>query len=401
MIDLAPMKAVHVDPMTRTVRAQPGANWGDFNRATQLFGLATTGGLISSTGVAGLTLGGGYGWIMGRYGMAHDNLVSVQLVTADGQLVIANADENPELFWALRGGGGNFGIAVWFEFRAHELSTVVGGLVAYPVAQAGDVFRRYRDLTSAGVPDDLTIFCGFGKLPDGTDVVALPGCHLGTAAEAEADPAPFRALGEPALDALGEISYGVLNSLQDEAFPRGARNYWKSAFLRELSDDAIDAMVAASARAPSPMSSITIEHFHGEATRVDPAATAYPHRAPGYNLVLIAQWLDSADDAANIAWAREAFAALTPYTADASYVNYLDEDDCSRWASCWRRGTTTQPVWARRSSLDDSRNLGLEAATPTVRPRLRAGQLQKPGRLTMPSPGSPPGLRSGSSASPS
>jgi FAD/FMN-containing dehydrogenase len=335
MIDLSPMKAVHVDPRSRTARVQPGASWVHFNRATQQFGLATTGGVISSTGVAGLTLGGGYGWMMGRHGMAHDNLVAAQLVSADGELLVANTEAHADLFWALRGGGGNFGIVVWFEFRLHPVDTVLGGLVAYPIAEARRVLRAYRDLTCAGISDDLTIFCGFGRLPDGSAVIALPGCHLGDPETAERELAPFRSLGQPALDAFGPLPYGALNSMQDEAFPRGARNYWKSAFLRELSDATIDVMAAAAETAPSTMSSLTVEHFHGAATRIAGDATAYPHRTAGHNLVLIAQWLDPAGDTENIAWAREAFAELQPHTAEASYVNYLDADDGARLAHAY------------------------------------------------------------------
>ena len=331
MIDLAPMKGTYVDPGRGTVRAQGGVTWGGYNRAAHVHGLATTGGVISSTGVAGLTLGGGLGWLMGKHGMAIDNLLSAELVTADGQVRSVSEESEPDLFWAVRGGGGNFGVASSLEFQAHPLTMVLGGIVAYPLSDARHVLDVYRDVT-ADLPDEMTAFCGLVHAPDGSGhkIVAVPVCHSGDLAAAEKDVQPLRSAATPLLDVIQPMPYPVVNTLLDGAFPRGARNYWKSAFFKELNDEAVAVMVEALERAPSTMSGLVVEHFHGEVTRVPTTATAYPHREPGYNLVLASEWLDPAEDAVNIAWAKETFGALAPYMADASYVNYLDFDDVDR-----------------------------------------------------------------------
>lgn len=345
MIDLAPMRAVEVDPGAGTVRAGGGATWAEYNTAAHVHGLATTGGVVSTTGVAGLTLGGGLGWLMGRHGLAVDNLVSVEVVTADGQVRRAAHDEEPDLFWALRGGGGNFGVATSLEFRAHPLTTVVGGIVAYPLADAGRVFEVYREVT-AGLPDAATAFCGLVHSPDGSGhrIVAVPVCHSDPEA-AEDDLRPLRTAATPVVDMIQPMPYPVVNTLLDGAFPRGARNYWKSAFLEDVGDEAVQVMVDALERAPSTMSGLVVEHIHGAATRVAPGDTAYPHRQAGYNLVLISEWLDPADDGANVAWARDTFAALSPHTADASYVNYLADDDAGRVRAAYG------PNWDRLVAL--------------------------------------------------
>lgn len=331
MIDLAPMKGTYVDPGRGTVRAQGGVTWGGYNRAAHVHGLATTGGVISSTGVAGLTLGGGLGWLMGKHGMAIDNLLSVELVSADGQVRSVSEETEPDLFWGVRGGGGNFGVASSLEFQAHPLTMVLGGIVAYPLSDARQVLDVYREVT-ADLPDEMTAFCGLVHAPDGSGhkIVAVPVCHSGDLGAAEKDVQPLRSAATPLLDVIQPMPYPVVNTLLDGAFPRGARNYWKSAFFKELSDEAVAVMVEALERAPSTMSGLVVEHFHGEVTRIPTTATAYPHRQPGYNLVLASEWLDPAEDAANIAWAKETFGALAPYMADAIYVNYLDFDDVDR-----------------------------------------------------------------------
>ncbi len=336
MIDLAPMKGMWVDPAARTVRAQAGVTWREYNRATALHGLATTGGVVSTTGIAGLTLGGGLGWLMGKYGMAVDNLISAEVVTAAGKVVRAAADSEPDLFWALRGGGGNYGIATSFEFRAHPLSTVIGGIVVHPFPAAPSLLSFYRDQTPT-FPDDLAVFAGFIHAPDGSGMklCALAVCHAGDdPAKAEADVAPLRKFGPPAQDLLQRMPYPVANTLMDGAFPRGAFNYWKSGFLRELSDGAIQAIAAAFAKTPTPQCAIIIEHFHGAVTRVSPTATAFPHREPGFNVALVGQWTDRSLDGACKTWVRETAQSLQPFLADRHYVNYLasDEDDLVRRA---------------------------------------------------------------------
>jgi FAD/FMN-containing dehydrogenase len=331
MIDLAPMRGVHVDPATRRVRAQPGVTWNEYNRAANVYGLATTGGVISTTGIAGLTLGGGLGWLMGKYGMAIDNLESAEVVLADGSVVTASDGDDADLFWAIRGGGGNFGVVTSFEYRAHPVDVILGGIVAHPLSESAEFFDFYRQFTKS-LPDELTSFAGLVHAPDGsgTKIIANPVCHCGDLAQAESDLKPVREFGPPLLDLIGPMPYPVINTLLDAGFPKGALNYWKSAFFTELSDAAVRTMVDAFEAAPSQMSGMVIEHFHGEVTRIDPTATAFPHRRPGYNLALIGEWLDPAETETNVRWVRETFAALEPYMASQVYVNYLADDDGAR-----------------------------------------------------------------------
>jgi hypothetical protein len=331
MIDLSLMRGVDVDPRRRRARVQGGATWNEYNRATHAYGQATTGGVVSTTGVAGLTLGGGLGWLMGKYGLSIDNLTRVEIVTADGQVRMVDAESEPDLFWALQGGGGNFGVAASFEFETHPLDMVLGGLLAHPLAAAGEVMDAYRQFTK-DVPDDATVFCGLVHAPDGSGakLCGLPLCHAGEPAQAEADMRPLRQFGPPMLDLVQPMPYPVVNTMLDDAFPRGALSYWKSAFLTELSDAAVRTMIDAFEATPSILTSIVIENFHGAVCRVDKTATACPNREPGYNLLLAGQWLDPADTDANVRWVRGTFAALEPYMAPRAYVNYLNDDDSDR-----------------------------------------------------------------------
>jgi FAD/FMN-containing dehydrogenase len=328
MIDLSLMRGVTVDPARHRARAQGGVTWNEYNRATHVYGQATTGGVVSTTGVAGLTLGGGLGWLMGQYGLSIDNLTQVELVTADGQVRIVDDEHEPDLFWALRGGGGNFGVAVSFEFETHPLDTILGGLVAHPLAAAGEVIELFGQVTKE-LPDEATAFCGLVHAPDGSgmQLCALPLCHSGGLAEAEADLRVLREFGPPALDLVAPMPYPAVNTMLDDAFPRGALNYWRSGFFTELSDAAVRTLIEAFEAVPSIMTGIVIEHFHGAVCRVDPTATAFPHREPGYNLVLTGQWADPAETEANVRWVHETYAALEPFMAPRSYVNYLADDD--------------------------------------------------------------------------
>ena len=350
MVDLAPMRGSYVDPARRRARVQGGATWNEYNRVTHQHGLATTGGVISTTGVAGLTLGGGVGWLMSRFGMAVDNLTSVELVTADGDVLEVNADTEPELFWGLRGGGGNFGIAASLEFEAHPLDTILGGIVAYPLSEALPAFAAYQEAT-ADPPDEMEAFFALVHAPDGSGdkIVALPVCHSGDIATGEALVAPLRNVGTPAVDLIGPMPYPVMNTILDEGFPKGARNYWRSAFFKELSADVVGVLVDAFERVPSPMSGMFIEHFHGAVTRIDPTATAFPHREPGFNIVLSGEWLDPAEDEANLAWVRSTFEAMAPYMADAVYVNYLSADEPDRvraaYGPNWERLVALKRTW--------------------------------------------------------
>jgi len=329
MIDLSLMNGVHVDPARRTARAQGAVNWAELNRETQLHDLAVTGGFVSTTGIAGLTLGGGVGWLMGKHGLAADNLLSAEVVTADGTVLTASADENEDLFWGIRGGGGNFGVVTSFEYRLHPVGpTVTGGLVVHPFDAAGEMLRFFRDFT-ADVPDELILFAGVFHAPDGSGmkVAGVVVCHIGPFEQAEKDLEPVRSFGSPLDVQIGPMPYSVLNTLFDDGYPKGALNYWKSSFLSELSDAAIDTIVEQFATAPSTMTAWAIEHFHGEVTRVPVDATAIQHREPGYNSILTSVWLDPATTEENIAWTRTAHAAMAPFFAERRYVNYLDEDD--------------------------------------------------------------------------
>ena len=255
--------------------------------------MAVTGGVVSSTGIAGLTLGGGLGWLMGKYGLALDNLKAVELVTADGKILRASQDEEPDLFWAVRGGGGNFGVVTSFEYQLHPLGpTVTAGPIVHAIDRARDLLEFYRDKTRS-LPDEHTLFATLTHAPDGsgTEVAALVTCHCGPPADAEKAVRPLKEFGSPTLDAIGPMPYCQLNSMLDANYPKGALNYWKSNFLSELSDGAITTMIDCFARCPTPMGQLLLERIHGAATRVGVDETAFPHRREGYNFLVLAQWM--------------------------------------------------------------------------------------------------------------
>ena len=332
MIDLSLMKDVLIDATALTITAGGGVTWGELNTAAHEHGLATTGGVISTTGVAGLTLGGGLGWMMGKYGMAVDNLVGAEVVLASGEIVQASAETDPDLFWAIRGGGGNFGVVTSFTFRAYRLSTVLGGVAVHPLPAARDALKFFRDFTTS-LPDELTVFAALRHAPDGSGMklCGIPICHVSEdEAQAEQDVKAIREFGPPVMDMIERMPYPVINTALDDAFPKGGLNYWKSAFFSELSDDAIDNLVTAFEATPTTECFLVVEHFHGAVTRVDVTATAFPHRSSGYNLLIISQWSDPAQTGEGIAWARETYDALRPHMAEAAYVNYLDDDDDNR-----------------------------------------------------------------------
>jgi FAD/FMN-containing dehydrogenase len=328
MIDLSLMKGIHVDAGARTVRAQGGVLWSELNRETQIHGLATTGGVVGSTGIAGLTLGGGVGWLMPKHGLALDNLRAAEVVLADGHVVRASADEHPDLFWAIRGGGGNFGIATSLEYNLHPVGPLVtGGVVVHPLTRALDVLRLFRAMC-ATLPDDGMLVAALQTAPDESNarVAAILGGHFGSLEEGEASFRSLKEFGPPVLDRMGPMPYVALNAMVDPAFPSGARNYWKAQFLSDLSDNAIRALIAAFKQCPSPMSHIIIEHFHGAASRVPVTATACRLRVTGFNVVIASQWIDAEETPRHIAWARETLASLAPFLAPIRYVNYLEED---------------------------------------------------------------------------
>jgi len=335
MIDLSPMKGIHVDPDTRRARAQGGVLWRELNRETALHGLAVTGGAISTTGIAGLTLGGGLGWLMAKHGLAADNLVSVELVDADGAVRNVSEESDPDLIWALRGGGGNFGIAASLEYALHPLTMVTGGLIAHPVDAAVDMLRFYRD-ACATASDDLSVFAALVHAPDGSGmkIAGMVVFHTGTPEEAERELAPYKEWGSPLIVEVGPMPYEVMNTILDAAYPAGSLNYWLSSFTNGLTDGLIETMSERFASVPSPMSAILLEHFHGAVCRVGVTDTAVPHREEGWNLVLPSVWMDPADTEANIAWARETHAALGEHLTERRWLNYLgdDQDDAVRAA---------------------------------------------------------------------
>jgi FAD/FMN-containing dehydrogenase len=327
VIDLSSMRAIHVDAKQRVARAQGGALWTEFNRETQVYGLATTGGVVGSTGIAGLTLGGGLGWLMPKYGLALDNLRAADMVTADGLVLRASREENPDLFWAIRGGGGNFGVAASLEFDLHAVGPIItGGLVAHPLQKAFDVVRLFRE-RCAQLPDEMMLACGLLTAPDGaTKLAGILAAHCGPLADGQAAVAPIKAFGPPVMDAMGPIPYSAQNGLLDAAFPKGALNYWKAQFVTDLSDDCIRTLIAQYEAAPSPMCQIVMEHFHGKAARIPVGDTACAMRVSGFNVVLIGEWMDPRDTDKCRNWVRETHNALKAFHAPMRYVNYLEDD---------------------------------------------------------------------------
>jgi len=322
VIDLRGMRDVVVDPVRKIARAGGGATWGDFDQATTEHGLAATGGAVSTTGIAGLTLGGGLGWLMRSYGLACDNIVGAEVVTADGRVLRASASENPELFWALRGGGGNFGVVTTFEFQLHEVSTVLGGMLIYPVSRARDVLRLYRDVTRTA-PDELTVFAAMMHTPDGMPVVALAMCYNGPMKDGEKAIAAIRSFGSPIAGEVGPIPYTALQSMLDAGFPSGLQVHWRSEFAAQLPDELIDSLVAAFKNVKSPLSALLIEQFGGAVKRVPVDATAFDQRDAAYNMVIVSRWVTPLDAEPNVQWARATSDAVKPFGTGTVYVNYI------------------------------------------------------------------------------
>jgi FAD/FMN-containing dehydrogenase len=322
VIDLRGMRDVVVDPARKIARAGGGATWGDFDNATAAHGLAAIGGVVSTTGVAGLTLGGGLGWLMRSYGLACDNMVGAEVVTADGRVLRASASENPDLFWALRGGGGNFGVVTTFEFQLHDVSTVLGGMLIYPISRARDVLRLYRDVTRSA-PDALTVFAAMMHTPDGVPVVALALCYNGPVNEGERAIAAIRSFGSPIAGEVGPIPYTALQSMLDAGFPSGLQVHWRSEFAAALPDELIDALVAAFKDVKSPLSALLIEQFGGAVKRIPSDATAFDQRDATYNLVIVSRWMTPGDAEPNVQWARSTSDAVKPFGTGTVYVNYI------------------------------------------------------------------------------
>lgn len=327
MIDCAPMRDVAIDPLTQTAYAQPGVLWGEFDRATQEFGLATVGGVVATTGIAGLTLGGGQGWLTGKYGLTIDNLLAAEVITADGECVRASAEEHPDLFWALRGAGANFGVVTSFAYRLHPVGPMIlGGMVVHPLAHARDVLRFYREFASAQ-PDELTTYAAMLTTPDGTPVIALACCYAGTPADGERAVARLRSFGSPVADTIGPMPYLAVQDTIGAAFPANRLNYWKSSLLREIGDGLIEVLADFTARVPSSHTAIVIADTHGAYGRVASEATAYAHRHLPFDLVILSSWTNPAETDRQIAWTRALYEAVRPHAGGGVYVNDLDRDD--------------------------------------------------------------------------
>jgi FAD/FMN-containing dehydrogenase len=329
MLDLSAMKALRVDPETSTVRAGSGLTLGEFDRATQAFGLATTLGVVSTTGIAGLTLGGGLGWLNGRYGLACDNLISAEVATADGRLLRASAQENQDLFWGIRGGGGNFGVVTSFQYQLHPVDLVLAGVLSYPLAMAPRVLRFYDDFATTA-PDELSTAASLGLTPAGEPTVSIGVCYSGPIDEGEQVLRPLRTFQVPVDDGIQPMPYAVLQSTRDEGFPSGRLHYWKSGWLRDLTDGAIDTLMRFLPQMPSSASSVGLQQLHGVASRVAPSATAFPHRAEHYDFLILSQWSEASDLDRNLQWTRALFEAMRPHLEQSVYVNNLGDEGPGR-----------------------------------------------------------------------
>ena len=344
MLDLSQMRSVHVDPAARTARVEPGATLGDIDCETQVHGLAVPVGVNSTTGISGLTLGGGFGWITRKYGMTIDNLLSAEIVIADGTIVHVSETENPDLFWAIRGGGGNFGVVASFEFRLHPVGPeVLSGLIVHPFAEAAELLPKFRALCDTA-PDELTIWSVLRKAPPlpflpeewhGREVLIFAACYAGDMAEGEAAMRELRALGSPIVDVIGPHPFVGWQAAFDPLLAPGARNYWKSRDFLTLGGGTIGAILDAVGQLPDPQCEVFIAHVGGAMARVGSDATAFPQRDSHFTMNVHTRWDDPAKDAACIGWARDLFEATAAEAAPSVYVNFMPEDEADRLAEAY------------------------------------------------------------------
>jgi len=325
VIDLSNLKGIRVDPARRTAQAEAGATLGEFDHETQAHEQGTTLGVFSPTGIAGLTLGGGYGWLAGKYGLASDNLLSADVVTAEGKLISANSEENQDLFWGLRGGGGNFGVVTSFTYKLHPVSRVLAGSVAWPIARTGEVLHFLRDFTSQ-VPDELGLVAALFTTPDDIPIVGITVCYAGPIEEGERVLAPTRKFGPPLVDTIGPMKYVQVQKMLDPLLPWGLYNYWKSAFFKDLSEPIIDTIETYAKTCPSLNTFIMIELYSGAASRVPPDATAFNHRGKLYNFSILSVWKNPADSERNLEWTRTFWNSIQPFLSNRVYVNYLSQE---------------------------------------------------------------------------
>jgi FAD/FMN-containing dehydrogenase len=339
LIDLSPMRSVRVDPKMRTARVEPGVTLGEFDKEAQAFGLATPLGINSTTGVAGLTLGGGFGWLSRKFGLTVDNLISADVVTADGALVQASAAENPDLFWAIRGGGGNFGVVTSFEFKLHPVGPdLTTGLIVHPFARARGLLAGYREVAAAA-SDELTVWAVLRKAPPlpflpaevhGKEILVFAVCYTGEPTNAEKALAPLRALGEPIADVIGVQPYAAWQTAFDPLLTPGAFNYWKSHNFTALSDGLLDTLVDYVGTLPTEECEIFIGQVGGASSRIGTDATAYPHRDTNFVMNVHTRWRERGDEQTAIKWAREFFAATAPHATGGVYVNFMPDDETER-----------------------------------------------------------------------
>jgi FAD/FMN-containing dehydrogenase len=338
VVDLSRMRGVRVNPEKRTARAEGGATWGDFNAATYPFGLATTGGIISTTGVAGLTLGGGIGYLARGYGLSLDNLVSADVVTADGKFLIASEHENEDLFWALRGGGGNFGVVTSFEFRVHPVKDIYGGPMFYELKHIKDVLNFYRDYIK-DAPEEMGCFPAFQIAPPlpfipenrhGDTFIAMVACWAGPLDHGEKALKPFHEVAPVVAEFVGPMPYPALNSAFDALVPPGLQHYWKANFVKELTDEAIAAHLENGPKIPAVNSTMHIYPINGACHRVASDATAFGHRDANFATVIAGMWPDPAQNKANIKWVRDYYDATAPQSEEGGYINFASDDDQGR-----------------------------------------------------------------------
>jgi FAD/FMN-containing dehydrogenase len=338
VIDMSRMRGVRVNPEKRTARAEGGATWGDFNAATNAFGLATTGGIISTTGVAGLTLGGGIGYLARGYGLSLDNLISADVVTADGKLLIASEKENADLFWAIRGGGGNFGVVTSFEFRVHPVKDIYGGPMFFELKYAGDLLRFYREYI-ATAPEAMGAFPAFQIAPPlpfipenrhGDTFALMVACWSGPISEGEKALKPFHDVAPVFAEMVGPMPYPALNSAFDGLYPPDLQHYWKANFVKELTDDAIAAHVEHGSKVPAMTSTMHIYPINGAVHKIASDDTAFAYRDANFATVIAGMWPDPAQNKANIKWVRDYYDATAPLSEEGGYINFMAEDDQSR-----------------------------------------------------------------------
>jgi FAD/FMN-containing dehydrogenase len=338
MIDMSLMKSVVVDTTRKTAKAEPGATWRHFDLETQAFGLASTGGLVSSTGVAGFTLGGGVGWLVRKYGLALDNLISAEVVTANGEHLRASMEENTDLFWGIRGGGGNFGVVTSFEFQLHPVGPIVlGGLLAYKAEDAERVLRFYREFIQ-NAPDELTTFVVFLTAPPlpflpkevhGSHLIAILVCYCGKIEEGQTLLEPLRKFVQPVADIIQPMPYTVVQSYLDQTAPFGLQNYWKSCYLSGLTDAAVSTILSYGQKISSPFSAIHIHQLGGAMRRIGDDATAYSHRDAPFILNIVSTWSDPMENDRHITWTRDFFLAMQRFSAG-SYINFMGDDEAGR-----------------------------------------------------------------------